>query len=138
VVWIHETDGDHPSRSNHSLFENCGHRPNAIPPADQEDCFRSCRKFGIFGAMLELYRTLPMDAADNRANLGRLGRLTMPVLALGGEKAFGRGMECIDSSRRVAEDVRDGSVPDCGHCKEEQPDFLAEALMQFFTANDRR
>ncbi|MCW1840449.1 alpha/beta fold hydrolase [Prosthecomicrobium hirschii] len=121
------------------LFDNYGHRPNAIPPADQEEYFRSYRKFGTFRAMLEFYRALPTDAADNRANLDRLGKLTMPVLALGGEKAFGRGMECIESLRRVAEDVRGGSVPECGHwIPEEQPEFLVEALMQFFTENDRR
>ena len=57
----------------------------------------------------------------------------MPVLALGGAKSFGRGAECIESLRRVADDVRGGIIKDCGHwIAEEQPDFLIEQLLTFF------
>jgi len=44
-----------------------------------------------------------------------------------------RGAECIDSLRRVAENVRGGLVRDCGHwIAEEQPEFLAKELLGFF------
>jgi pimeloyl-ACP methyl ester carboxylesterase len=57
----------------------------------------------------------------------------MPVLALGGDKSFGRGMETLESLRRVAVDVRGGIIPDCGHwVTEEQPDFVAAELLKFF------
>jgi pimeloyl-ACP methyl ester carboxylesterase len=57
----------------------------------------------------------------------------MPVLALGGDKSFGRGMEVIESLRRVAEDVRGGLVPNSGHwLPEEQPGFVAAQLLDFF------
>jgi pimeloyl-ACP methyl ester carboxylesterase len=63
----------------------------------------------------------------------RNGKLKMPVLALGGDKSFGRGTECIESLRRVADDVRGGLARDCGHwIAEEQPDFLVEELLAFF------
>lgn len=115
------------------LFENYGHRPNCIAQEDQREYLRTYKKFGAFRAMLEYYRALPTDAADNEAVLARGGKLKMPVLALGGDKGFGRGMECLQSLRRVAEDVRGGVIAECGHwLAEEQPAALAEALMAFF------
>jgi pimeloyl-ACP methyl ester carboxylesterase len=106
------------------LFENYGYRPNAISEEDKREYFRTYAKFGAFKAMLEYYRALPVDAADNQAFLARDGKLHMPVLALGGEKAFGRGMECLQSLQRVAES---------GHwVAEEAPDFIAEQLLSFF------
>jgi pimeloyl-ACP methyl ester carboxylesterase len=115
------------------LFENYGYRPNAISEEDKREYFRTYTKFGAFKAMLEYYRALPIDAADNQAFLARDGRLRIPVLALGGEKAFGRGMECLQSLQRVAENVRGGLVPKSGHwVAEEAPDFIAEQLLSFF------
>jgi pimeloyl-ACP methyl ester carboxylesterase len=115
------------------LFENYGFRPNAISEEDKREYFRTYTKFGTFKAMLEYYRALPVDAADNQDFLARDGKLRMPVLALGGEKAFGRGMECLQSLQRVAENVRGGLVPKSGHwVAEEAPDFIAEQLLSFF------
>jgi pimeloyl-ACP methyl ester carboxylesterase len=94
---------------------------------------RTHKKPGAFRALLEIYRALPQDAEDNRNILARNGKLKMPVLALGGDKSFGRGAECIKSLRRVAENVRGGLVKDCGHwIAEEQPDFLVEQLLGLF------
>jgi pimeloyl-ACP methyl ester carboxylesterase len=115
------------------LFENYGYRPNAISEEDKREYFRTYTKFGAFKAMLEYYRALPVDAADNQALLARDGKLRVPVLALGGERAFGRGMECLQSLQRVAENVRGGLVPKSGHwVAEEAPDFIAEQLLSFF------
>ena len=121
------------------LFENYGHRPNCIAPEDQTEYFRTYTKFGAFRAMLEYYRALPVDAADNQAFLARNGKLRMPVLALGGDKSFGRGIECLESLRRVAEDVRGGLVPDSGHwVTEEAPDFISAQLLAFFAEEAAR
>jgi pimeloyl-ACP methyl ester carboxylesterase len=60
----------------------------------------------------------------------------MPVLALGGGKAFGRGGGTLDSLRRVALNVRGGVIEDCGHwMPEEQPEQIARMLLDFFAAN---
>jgi pimeloyl-ACP methyl ester carboxylesterase len=121
------------------FFENYGYRPTCISPEDQREYFRTYTKFGAFRAMLEYYRTLAIDAADNKEILAKQGKLRMPVLALGGEKSFGRGMECLESLQRVAHDVRGGTVANCGHwLAEEQPAVLSDELMRFFgeaTAN---
>jgi pimeloyl-ACP methyl ester carboxylesterase len=121
------------------FFENYGYWPNCIPQEDRQEYYRTYTKLGAFKAMLEYYRALPTDAADNQALLSRHGKLRMPVLALGGEKAFGRGMECLQSLQRVAESARGGVVPKCGHwIAEEAPDFLAEQLLGFFAEETAR
>ncbi|MFO1136402.1 MAG: alpha/beta fold hydrolase [Rhodoblastus sp.] len=115
------------------LFENYGHRANCISEEDKAEFLRTYKKPGAFRALLEIYRALPQDAADNAAILAAKGKLKMPVLALGGDKSFGRGMECIESLRRVAENVRGGLVKDSGHwIAEEQPDFLVDELLKLF------
>ena len=115
------------------FFENYGYRPTCINPDDQREYFRTYTKFGAFRAMLGYYRALPVDAADNKEILARKGKLRMPVLALGGDKSFGRGMEPLESLRRVAESVRGGIIENCGHwLAEEQPEFLSAELMKFF------
>jgi pimeloyl-ACP methyl ester carboxylesterase len=115
------------------LFENYGFRANCISEEDKAEFLRTYKKPGAFRALLEIYRALPQDAEDNKAVLARNGRLKMPVLALGGDKAFGRGMECIESMRRVADNVRGGLVKDSGHwIAEEQPDVLVDHLLRLF------
>jgi pimeloyl-ACP methyl ester carboxylesterase len=115
------------------LFDNYGYRPTCIPEEDKQEYYRTYTSFGGFRAMLEYYRALPTDAADNQALIARNGKLRMPVLALGGEKSFGRGMECLGSVQRVAENVRGGLVPNSGHwVAEEAPAFIADQLLKFF------
>ncbi len=115
------------------LFEHYGYLPTCIPRADRDEYLRCYRRPGAMRAMFGYYRALPQDADDNRAWLERHGRLKMPVLALGGDRSFGRGLETLQSLQRVAEDVRGGLVPDSGHwVTEEQPEFVSQALLAFF------
>lgn len=115
------------------LFENYGYLPNCIPDADKAEYLRTYRKPGAMRAMFGFYRALPQDAEDNRAILAANGKLKMPVLALGGDRSFGRGMETKESLERVALDVRGGLVPESGHwVTEEQPEFVANELLRFF------
>jgi pimeloyl-ACP methyl ester carboxylesterase len=113
------------------FFDHYGYLPS-ITDADKREYLRTYSKPGALRAMFEFYRALPQDAADNQALLAH-GKLKMPVLALGGDKSFGRGLETIESLRRVAEDVRGGLIADCGHwVAEEQPHFVADELLKFF------
>ena len=115
------------------FFETYGYRANCIPEADRREYHRTYTKPGAFRAMLEFYRALPVDAADNAAIVAAHGKLKMPVLALGGDKSFGRGLETLQSLQRMAEDVQGGLIPDCGHwVAEEAPEFIANALLAFF------
>lgn len=109
-------------------------RPDAIGEADLAEYLRTYEQPGAMRAGFEYYRALPQDIAENEARIAR-GKLPMPVLAMGGAKAFGRGAEVGESLRRVAQTVEEEIVPDCGHfLPEEQPDFVAERLLRFFEA----
>jgi len=65
------------------------------------------------------FAAFDQDAIDNKAFLAN-GKLAMPVLAIGGEKSFGRTMAEI--MRFAASNVSEGVIPDSGHwIMEENP-----------------
>lgn len=120
------------------FYETYGYLPNCIPQEDRAEYHRTYKKPGALRAMFEFYRALPIDAEENRRIIAQNGRLKMPVLALGGDKSFGRGLETIESLRRVAEDVRGGLIPNSGHwVAEEAPEFVAAQLLAFFADIER-
>ena len=114
------------------FYRNYGYQPGAISPADAEEYLRTYRQPGALRAGFSYYRALDQDVAHNELLLKK-GKLAMPVLALGGGKAFGRGNDTLDSMQRVATDVRGGVIEDCGHwMQEEQPEQVANAVLEFF------
>jgi pimeloyl-ACP methyl ester carboxylesterase len=65
------------------------------------------------------FAAFDQDAIDNKEFLAK-SKLSMPVLAVGGEKSFGTTM--ADVMRFAASDVRTGVIPDSGHwIMEENP-----------------
>jgi pimeloyl-ACP methyl ester carboxylesterase len=60
------------------------------------------------------------------------GKLTMPVLALGGEKSYGAHMKAeLDD---VAGNVQSGVIPDAGHwIMEENPQGTSKLVLGFLT-----
>jgi pimeloyl-ACP methyl ester carboxylesterase len=85
---------------------------------------------GAMHAGFAQFAAFDRDAEDNRAMLAERGRLTMPVLALGGEKSFGPVMATV--MRHAAEDVREGIVPDAGHWVMEENPQATVALVRAF------
>ncbi|WP_429818077.1 alpha/beta fold hydrolase [Ensifer sp. B1-9] len=115
------------------LFDNYGSRTNVLSQEDKNEYFRTYLKPGGFRTLLAYYRGFPTDVKDNEAFLAEGGKLDMPVLALGGDSGFGRGMETLESLERVANNVRGGLIPNSGHwVAEEAPEFIAEELRKFF------
>lgn len=58
-------------------------------------------------------------------------KLTMPVLALGGQSAVGDSLR--KSMEALAHHVEGGVIPDCGHfMMEDQPEAVAGELLRFF------
>jgi pimeloyl-ACP methyl ester carboxylesterase len=113
------------------FYRNYGARPLA----DEEisEYLRTYRQPGALRAGFSFYRAIPQDIADNAALLASGFRLPMPVLALGGDSAWGRRMEVVESLQRLATDVRGGVVENCGHwMPEEQPEELLRQLLAFF------
>jgi len=80
---------------------------------------------------LEQFVAFPQDGVDNRAFLAE-GKLTMPVLALGGEKSYGADM--ATELGFVATDVKGGVVPNSGHwIMKENPAATTTMIVDFLT-----
>jgi pimeloyl-ACP methyl ester carboxylesterase len=80
---------------------------------------------------LEQFVAFPQDGIDNRAFLAN-GKLTMPVLALGGEKSYGADM--ATELGFVATDVKGGIIPNSGHwIMEENPAATTTMIVEFLT-----
>ena len=112
------------------FYRNYGARP--LPDADINEYLRTYRQPGALRTGFAYYRAIPQDIADNAARVATGFRLPMPVLALGGNNAWGRGPEVLDSLNRLATNVQGGVIENCGHwMPEEQPDELLRHLLQF-------
>jgi pimeloyl-ACP methyl ester carboxylesterase len=76
------------------------------------------------------FAAFDQDAIDNRAWMAGGGKLTMPLLAIGGAKSFGPTMAAV--MRAAATDVTEGVVPDSGHwLMEEQPAATVRMISAF-------
>jgi pimeloyl-ACP methyl ester carboxylesterase len=109
----------------------------AQPLADEDiaEYLRVYRQPGALRAGFAYYRAIARDMEDNAAVIAGF-KLPMPVLALGGDRSWGRRMEVVESLCRVAVDVQGGMVENCGHwMAEEQPEELLRRLLSFFGAD---
>jgi pimeloyl-ACP methyl ester carboxylesterase len=77
----------------------------------------------------EQFVAFPQDGLDNQAFLAK-GKLTMPVLALGGEKSYGAKM--ATELEFVASKVQGGVIPSSGHwVMEENPKATTRMIVDF-------
>lgn len=90
------------------------------------------RLYALPGAMhagFAQFAAFDQDAIDDRADLAE-GKLTMPVLAVGGDKSFGPTMAAV--MRFAASDVTEAVVADSGHwLMEEQPEATVKLVRGF-------
>ncbi len=113
------------------FYRNWGHHPNVLSPGDIAEYLRVYSQPGALRAGFSYYRNLARDIADNEVT-AKTFKLPMPVLALGGNKAWGRGMEVLESLQRLGGNVRGGVIDHCGHwMAEEQPQVLLQHLLPF-------
>ncbi|QNQ11493.1 alpha/beta fold hydrolase [Sphingomonas alpina] len=82
------------------------------------------------------FAAFDQDAIDNRAWLAAKGKLTMPILALGGEKSFGPMMATV--MRAGATNVTGDVVPGSGHWIMEENPAATVALVRKFLDNGAR
>jgi pimeloyl-ACP methyl ester carboxylesterase len=105
--------------------------PSAITAADLDVYASAYSAPGAMRAGFELYRAFGRDADDNRALLRANGKLTMPVLAVGGAIST-TGAVIEEMANEVAEDVTAVRIPRTGHwVPEENPQGLVRALLDF-------
>jgi pimeloyl-ACP methyl ester carboxylesterase len=105
--------------------------PSAVDDAELDLYASAYSAPGAMRAGFELYRAFDRDSEDNRATLKRTGKLTIPVLAVGGAVST-TGPLMGEMMREVAENVGEFRVPRTGHwIAEENPDALMERLRPF-------
>jgi pimeloyl-ACP methyl ester carboxylesterase len=84
---------------------------------------------GAMHAGFEQFKAFDQDATDNKAFVAK-GMLTMPVLAVGGEKSFGPMMATV--MRAAAMNVQGAVVPNSGHwVMEENPAATIKLVEDF-------
>jgi pimeloyl-ACP methyl ester carboxylesterase len=88
-------------------------------------------KPGAMHAAFSQFQAFDQDVIDNRAFAAK-GKLTMPVLALGGEKSFGLTMATV--MRAAATNVEEGIVPRSGHWIMEENPAATVAMVTAFLA----
>lgn len=113
------------------FLENFTAHKRAIGEAAKAHYAHAYAQPGAMRAGFSYYRAIPKDIAANEAFIAA-GKLLMPVLAVGGGRAFGRGELVHASMARVAENVTGAVIADSGHfIPEEQPEQLLDLLIPF-------
>src|SRR6266851_322780 len=103
--------------------------PRKFSEASRQHYAKLYARPGAMHAGFAQFAAFDQDALDNQAFLAK-GKLTMPVLAIGGEKSFGPTMAVV--MRAAATDVREMVIPDSGHwLMEEQPNATVAAVRAF-------
>jgi pimeloyl-ACP methyl ester carboxylesterase len=89
---------------------------------------------GAMRAGFELYRAFDRDIETNRADLARNGKLSAPVLAVGGE-ASTTGPLMAEMMREVAQNVAELRIPHAAHwIAEENPNAFVDGLKVFLNS----
>jgi len=84
---------------------------------------------GAMHAGFEQFKAFDQDATDNKAFVAA-GKLSMPILAVGGEKSFGPTMAVV--MRAAATNVTEAIVPHSGHwVMEENPAATIKLVVDF-------
>jgi pimeloyl-ACP methyl ester carboxylesterase len=103
--------------------------PKKFDEASREHYARLYARPGAMHSGFEQFKAFDQDAIDNKAFLAK-GLLTMPVLAVGGEKSFGPMMATV--MRSAAINVREAVIPHAGHwLMEENPADTIKLLKDF-------
>lgn len=103
--------------------------PKSFGEAAREHYARLYAQPGAMHAGFSQFAAFDQDVIDNLAFLAK-GKLTMPILAVGGEKSFGPTMAVV--MRAAATDVQEAVIAGAGHwLMEEQPAATVAAVRAF-------
>lgn len=104
--------------------------PHKVDEATRQHYAKLYARPGAMHAAFAQFRSIRQDAVDNEAS--NKTRLTMPVLAVGGEKSFGANEAIV--MRNAADNVTEVVVPGAGHwLMEEAPAPTIQAIRQFIS-----
>lgn len=85
--------------------------PTKVDEATRQHYAKLYARPGAMHAAFAQFRSIRQDEVDNKASMAT--RLTMPVLAIGGEKSFGSNEAIV--MRNAADKVTEVVVPGAGH-----------------------
>jgi pimeloyl-ACP methyl ester carboxylesterase len=103
--------------------------PKAIDEATRRHYAALYARPGAMHSAFNQFAAFNQDAVDNKAFAAK-AKLTMPVLAIGGDHSFGTQMSGI--MKLVATDVTPGMIKNSGHwVMEEQPKQTTAAIVAF-------
>jgi pimeloyl-ACP methyl ester carboxylesterase len=103
--------------------------PKRFDDASRKHYAKLYAEAGAMHAGFEQFKAFDQDAVDNKAFVAK-GMLTMPVLAIGGEKSFGPMMATV--MRAAATNVQEAIVPNSGHwVMEENPAATLKLVEDF-------
>jgi pimeloyl-ACP methyl ester carboxylesterase len=105
--------------------------PKKFSEASRAHYARLYARPGAMHAGFSQFQAFDQDAIDNKAFVAK-GKLTMPVLAVGGEKSFGPMMAVV--MRAAATNVQEAIVPKSGLCVMEENPGATIALVTDFLA----
>ncbi|MBS1598329.1 MAG: alpha/beta hydrolase [Bacteroidetes bacterium] len=111
------------------FWDTQAYNKNAFTKNEKDEFVRAYSKPGAIQASFNWFAAFPQDAKDNQ--IFSKQKLTMPVLALGGDHHLGSLLP--EHASMIAEDVRAGLIKDSGHwIAQEQTAQLLKALLDFF------
>ena len=117
------------------LLDRFYNEMSATPSAIDEDTRRHyselyARPGAIHNALGGQFAAFSRDAEQNRALFAKVGKLRMPVLAIGGDHSYGASMK--SELEFVASDVRGAVIDNSGHwIMEEQPQQAVAIITNF-------
>ncbi|WP_192553362.1 alpha/beta fold hydrolase [Pseudomonas sp. IzPS59] len=104
--------------------------PKKVDEATRQHYAKLYARPGAMHAAFAQFRAIRQDAVDNEAS--SKNRLTMPVLAVGGEKSFGNNEAIV--MRNAADNVTEVVIAGAGHwLMEEAPVETTQAIRSFMT-----
>ena len=108
--------------------------PSRFTEASREHYAKLYALPGAMHSGFAQFAAFDQDAIDDQALIASNGKLTMPILAIGGEKSFGSTMATV--MRAAATDVTEGIVPDSGHWIMEENPAATVAMVRAFLAGN--
>ncbi|MGU3374339.1 alpha/beta fold hydrolase [Chryseobacterium sp. M5A1_1a] len=103
----------------------------AITETDMDIFSQAYSSSGAMKAGLEVYRAFDQDILDNKESIAKNGKLTVPVLAVGGEISTS-GPFMKEMMEEVAENVTSVRIPKTAHwVVEENPEAFIKELLKF-------
>jgi pimeloyl-ACP methyl ester carboxylesterase len=116
------------------FYNELSANPSAIDEATRQHyAALYARPGAIHDAFSGQFAAFTQDAIDNRALFARVGKLQMPVLAIGGDHSYGASMKSeLDF---VAANVQGAVIANAGHwIMEEQPQQAVAIITTFVSA----